>query len=59
MQDEPQNQGAWSYLSLHVPPVLGRQLRVVSRAESAATATGSAKKHAVQQTELIAEAFAR
>ncbi|WP_291761665.1 multifunctional oxoglutarate decarboxylase/oxoglutarate dehydrogenase thiamine pyrophosphate-binding subunit/dihydrolipoyllysine-residue succinyltransferase subunit [Cellulomonas sp. 73-145] len=59
VQDEPQNQGAWSYLSLHVPPVLGRQLRVVSRAESAATATGSAKKHAVQQTELIAEAFAR
>ncbi len=59
VQDEPRNQGAWSYVSLHVPPLLGRDLRAVSRAESAATATGSAKKHAAQQAELVGEAFAR
>jgi 2-oxoglutarate dehydrogenase E1 component len=59
VQDEPENQGAWSYVSLHVPQRIGRALSVVSRPESAATATGSHKQHAAQQAELLDAAFRR
>ncbi|WP_291755715.1 multifunctional oxoglutarate decarboxylase/oxoglutarate dehydrogenase thiamine pyrophosphate-binding subunit/dihydrolipoyllysine-residue succinyltransferase subunit [Cellulomonas sp. 73-92] len=59
VQDEPENQGAWSYLSLHAPRRLGRPLTVVSRPESAATATGSHSLHAAQQAELLDAAFRR
>ncbi|MBT0995437.1 multifunctional oxoglutarate decarboxylase/oxoglutarate dehydrogenase thiamine pyrophosphate-binding subunit/dihydrolipoyllysine-residue succinyltransferase subunit [Cellulomonas sp. DKR-3] len=59
VQDEPHNQGPWSYLSLHVPQLLGRTLRVVSRPESASPAAGTAKKHQAQQADLLTEAFAR
>jgi len=59
VQDEPQNQGPWSFLTLHLPQLINRTLRVVSRPESASPATGTAKKHAVQQATLIEQAFAR
>jgi len=59
VQDEPRNQGPWPFLSMHLPQVAGRDLRVVSRAESASPATGTAKKHQAQQAALIEEAFAR
>jgi 2-oxoglutarate dehydrogenase E1 component len=59
VQDEPENQGAWSYVSLHVPQRIGRTLRVVSRPESAATATGSHSVHAAQQAEILDAAFRR
>ena len=36
-----------------------RLLRIVSRKASASPATGSSKRHAEQQAELIAAAFAR
>ena len=58
LQDEPENQGAWSYVSLQavkngLPP-----LGVFSRAASASPATGSAKRHAQEQTELVKAAVA-
>ena len=59
VQDEPQNQGAWGFLSLHLPQQLGRPLAVVSRPESAATATGSHSQHERQQAEILAAAFRR
>ena len=59
VQEEPANQGAWTHLSTNGPPLLGRSLRVVSRAASASPATGSAKKHQAEQLELIRAAFAR
>ncbi|RZS60074.1 multifunctional oxoglutarate decarboxylase/oxoglutarate dehydrogenase thiamine pyrophosphate-binding subunit/dihydrolipoyllysine-residue succinyltransferase subunit [Xylanimonas ulmi] len=59
VQDEPQNQGAWSYLHLALPADLRRTVRVVSRPASAATAAGTHRLHAAQQQTLIAEAFAR
>jgi 2-oxoglutarate dehydrogenase E1 component len=57
VQDEPQNQGAWSYLHLAMPADLRASVRVVSRPASAATAAGTHKLHAAQQEALIAEAF--
>ncbi len=59
VQDEPHNQGPWPYLSMHLPQLLGRPLRAVSRPESASPATGTAKKHQAQQATLVEEAFAR
>jgi 2-oxoglutarate dehydrogenase E1 component len=62
VQDEPANQGAWPYMAMNLPQALAergetRPLQVASRAPSASPATGSSKKHALQQAELIAKAF--
>jgi 2-oxoglutarate dehydrogenase E1 component len=64
VQDEPANQGAWPYMAMNLPQALAnlgetRALLGASRAASASTATGSSKKHALQQAELIAKAFNR
>jgi 2-oxoglutarate dehydrogenase E1 component len=63
-QDEPANQGAWPYIALNLPEALvslgeTRRLQVASRPASASPATGSSKKHALQQAQLIAKAFDR
>ncbi|MET4003355.1 MULTISPECIES: multifunctional oxoglutarate decarboxylase/oxoglutarate dehydrogenase thiamine pyrophosphate-binding subunit/dihydrolipoyllysine-residue succinyltransferase subunit [Arthrobacter] len=58
-QDEPANQGPWPFMGLNLAPELAKKLNRVSRPASAATATGSAKTHAVEQTLLIKQAFER
>jgi len=59
VQDEPENQGAWPFLAIEFGPRLeGRALRVVSRPSSASPATGSSKRSAAEQTELLAAALA-
>ncbi len=56
-QDEPENQGAWPFVCLELAKHLdGRTIRVVSRAAAASPAAGSAKRHAQEQTALIARA---
>ena len=58
VQDEPENQGAWPFISLVLAKHLANdRIRVVSRAASAAPSTGSAKVHAVEQEALLAEAL--
>ena len=58
VQDEPENQGAWPFISLVLAKHLSNdRMRVVSRAASAAPSTGSAKVHAREQEQLIAEAL--
>ncbi|MFV0435512.1 MAG: multifunctional oxoglutarate decarboxylase/oxoglutarate dehydrogenase thiamine pyrophosphate-binding subunit/dihydrolipoyllysine-residue succinyltransferase subunit, partial [Leucobacter sp.] len=58
VQDEPENQGAWPFISLTLAKRLANdKLRVVSRAASAAPSTGLAKVHAVEQEDLIARAL--
>ncbi|MCM0638536.1 multifunctional oxoglutarate decarboxylase/oxoglutarate dehydrogenase thiamine pyrophosphate-binding subunit/dihydrolipoyllysine-residue succinyltransferase subunit [Cellulomonas wangsupingiae] len=59
VQDEPRNQGPWTFVSTHLPPIVGRDLQVVSRPESASPAAGSAKKHAAEQKALVEGAFQR
>ena len=58
-QDEPANQGPWPFIGLNLPAQLDRPLRLVSRPASASTATGSAKRHAVEQDILVKKAFER
>lgn len=59
VQEEPANQGGWPFMALALPELLGRPVRHVSRKASASPATGSSKKHAVEQQALVEQAFAR
>jgi len=58
VQDEPANQGPWTYIGLFLPKYMdGQVAKLVSRPASASPATGSAKRHAAEQADLIARAF--
>jgi 2-oxoglutarate dehydrogenase E1 component len=59
VQEEPENQGGWSFVTLAVGDALGQPLRVVSRPRSASPATGSSRTHVAEQTALVEQAFAR
>ncbi|WP_034089926.1 multifunctional oxoglutarate decarboxylase/oxoglutarate dehydrogenase thiamine pyrophosphate-binding subunit/dihydrolipoyllysine-residue succinyltransferase subunit [Streptacidiphilus albus] len=65
-QEEPANQGAWPFIALnlvdHLDVVVGRnangsRLRRVARPSSSAPAVGSAKRHAVEQAQLVEDVF--
>jgi 2-oxoglutarate dehydrogenase E1 component len=58
VQDEPANQGPWTYMGLFLPKYMNGQVaQLVSRPASASPATGSAKRHAVEQADLVERAF--
>ncbi|TRW43843.1 multifunctional oxoglutarate decarboxylase/oxoglutarate dehydrogenase thiamine pyrophosphate-binding subunit/dihydrolipoyllysine-residue succinyltransferase subunit [Georgenia yuyongxinii] len=60
VQDEPENQGPWTFVSDHLGEALGgRSLRVVSRPAAASPSTGSHKRHVEENTDLMERAFAR
>ena len=54
VQEEPLNMGAATYLRMNVKNI---NLHIISRAASAATATGYAKVHAKEQAAIIEKAF--
>ena len=56
VQDEPANQGPWTYMGLFMPKY-GINFRNISRPASASPASGSAKRHATEQADLIQRAF--
>ena len=65
VQDEPSNQGAWSFMALNLPGALAEtlpdkdwKLTPITRPASSAPAVGSAKVHEVQQRELLDAALA-
>ncbi|WP_114855356.1 multifunctional oxoglutarate decarboxylase/oxoglutarate dehydrogenase thiamine pyrophosphate-binding subunit/dihydrolipoyllysine-residue succinyltransferase subunit [Brachybacterium sp. YJGR34] len=57
VQEEPQNQGAWSFMAMNFPTEVGRSLRVVARPASASPATGSNSTHKAEQEELLTRAL--
>jgi 2-oxoglutarate dehydrogenase E1 component len=58
VQEEPANQGPWSFVALHLPEHLGgRALHRASRPASASPAVGSHEVHEAQQREIVATAF--
>lgn len=64
VQDEPRNQGAWPLMAQWLHEDLcemgeTRPWRVVARKAAASPATGSSKKHALEQAELMEGAFGR
>ena len=57
-QDEPENQGAWPFISLELSKrVTSREVQVSSRRASASPATGSNKRSATEQSEVIKRAL--
>jgi 2-oxoglutarate decarboxylase len=60
VQEEPANQGAWPFLGLALPEELPENLsriRRISRRAMSAPSSGSSKVHAVEQQEIIDQAF--
>jgi multifunctional 2-oxoglutarate metabolism enzyme len=57
VQEEPANMGAWPYMALRLPGLLGRPIRLVSLPASSAPAGGSAKAHAEEQARLVETAL--
>jgi len=60
VQEEPVNQGAWSFIALNLPEHLPRQIRLyrVARKATASPAPGAHSAHEREQAELIDVAFA-
>lgn len=62
-QEEPKNMGSWSYINEPIEDMLSdldlpvKRALYAGRVASAATATGLASKHAVEQTALIEQAL--
>ncbi|MGJ8722608.1 MAG: hypothetical protein ACSHW9_12265, partial [Salinibacterium amurskyense] len=57
-QDEPENQGAWPFISLELQRhIQSRDIKLASRPASASPATGSSKRSALEQAELIDHAI--
>jgi 2-oxoglutarate decarboxylase len=60
VQEEPANQGAWPTFGLAMPELLPNHLtgiKRISRRAMSAPSSGSSKVHAVEQQEIIDEAF--
>jgi len=58
VQEEPANQGAWSFMALNLPPIIGRELVGVSRPSSSSPAVGSHHRHEEEQRAVVQAAFA-
>ena len=59
VQEEPANQGAWSFIAINLPGVIGnRAIEGVSRPSSSSPAVGSHHRHEEEQHAVIRAAFA-
>jgi multifunctional 2-oxoglutarate metabolism enzyme len=61
VQEEPANQGAWPTFGLELPELMPdhlKNIKRISRRAMSAPSSGSAKVHAVEQQEILDEAFA-
>ncbi|MGW3915885.1 multifunctional oxoglutarate decarboxylase/oxoglutarate dehydrogenase thiamine pyrophosphate-binding subunit/dihydrolipoyllysine-residue succinyltransferase subunit [Streptomyces sp. NPDC005070] len=57
VQEEPANQGSWSFVEPRLRLVTDRPVDCVSRPEAPAPAVGSARRHALEQKTLVTSAF--
>jgi 2-oxoglutarate dehydrogenase E1 component len=57
VQEEPENQGAWSFVGPRMHRLAGRPVACVSRPQASAPAVGSARRHAEEQKDLVLSAF--
>ncbi|MDP4804766.1 MAG: multifunctional oxoglutarate decarboxylase/oxoglutarate dehydrogenase thiamine pyrophosphate-binding subunit/dihydrolipoyllysine-residue succinyltransferase subunit [Candidatus Nanopelagicales bacterium] len=58
VQEEPANQGAWSFIAINVPGFIGRPVDCVSRPSSSSPAVGTHQRHEVEQNLVVEQAFA-
>jgi 2-oxoglutarate decarboxylase len=57
VQEEPANQGAWPFMALNLPEVIGRPLVPVTRPASSSPAVGSHHWHDAEQRAIVEAAF--
>jgi len=55
VQEEPRNMGAWTYIEPYFRHKIGLDVKYIGRAVSASVATGSSKRHAVEQKNIVQE----
>lgn len=58
VQEEPANQGAWGFMALSLPEIIGRPLEGISRPSSSSPAVGSHSRHEEEQRAVVEAAFA-
>ncbi len=58
VQEEPANQGAWSFIAINLPGTIGRAVECVSRPSSSSPAVGTHQRHEVEQNLVVEQAFA-
>jgi 2-oxoglutarate dehydrogenase E1 component len=58
LQEEPANMGAWTFVRHRLADLLGKDIGLISRPESASPATGSHQQHDREQEGLRNQAFA-
>jgi multifunctional 2-oxoglutarate metabolism enzyme len=57
VQEEPANQGAWTFVAPRIGRLAAGGVARVSRPDASAPAVGSARRHAAEQRELVLRAF--
>ena len=57
VQEEPANQGAWSFVAMNIPGLIDRSISSVSRPASSTPAVGTHQRHLEDQESLIKSAF--
>jgi len=57
VQEEPANQGAWSFVAMNLPELIGRAISGVTRPASSSPAVGSHHRHELEQAALVQQAF--
>ena len=57
VQEEPANQGAWTFMAVNLPEVIHRPVVRVSRPASSSTAVGTHQRHEQEQNAVVAQAF--
>lgn len=55
LQEEPKNMGSWSFIRPYLKDFFGKDIQYIGRSESASTATGSAKRHALETEKFLNE----
>ncbi|MDH5503308.1 MAG: multifunctional oxoglutarate decarboxylase/oxoglutarate dehydrogenase thiamine pyrophosphate-binding subunit/dihydrolipoyllysine-residue succinyltransferase subunit [Acidimicrobiia bacterium] len=58
LQEEPANMGAWTFVRHRLSDLLGKEIGLIGRPESASPATGSHQQHDREQEGLRIQAFA-
>ena len=57
VQEEPANQGAWSFIAMNLPEIVDRPVTGVSRPPSSSPACGTHQRHEAEQRAVIEQAF--
>ena len=58
VQEEPANQGAWSFIAMNAPAMVNRAIEGITRPSSSSPAVGTYQRHVVEQNAVVEQAFA-